>query len=150
MIYSRRSGQERPNYPRTHYSHGVTKQAATGDAYKATVRMFKRWKAQYDSLVAPSFYIECAVHSVLSSKFDSYLPFSFASVGTALLDYTTSTVIPSVAGDKDILISSEWAPSDFLDFQRRLTSDVRRVIEAMQESTASLADAKWKLAFGDY
>lgn len=67
MIYSRRSGQERPNYPRTHYSHGVTKQAATGDAYKATVRMFKRWKAQYDSLVAPSFYIECAVHSVLAT-----------------------------------------------------------------------------------
>ncbi len=150
MIYSRSNRQERPNYPRTHYSNGVKKQAAAGDTYKATVRLFKRWARQYESLVAPSFYIECAVHSVPSSKFDSYLPLSFARVGTALLGYTTSTVILSVAGDKDILVSSEWQPSNFSDFQRKLTSDVRRVMDAMQAPTATLAEAQWKLAFGDY
>jgi hypothetical protein len=149
MVYSRRDRHERPNFPRTHYRNGVKKQASTGDAFKATVRMFKRWVNQYDSLVAPSFYVESAVHSVANAKFDGYLPLSFASVGTELLEYSRSTVIPSVAGDKDILLSTEWSPSDFSHFQRLLGSDVRRVLDALHAPTATLADAKWKLAFGE-
>ena len=38
LIYSRRAGQERLNYPRTHYDNGVKKQDDTNDNYKATVR----------------------------------------------------------------------------------------------------------------
>ena len=72
LIYSRRTRKERPNYPRTHYDNGVTKQSATNDNYKATVRLFKRWARQYPDLTAPSFYTECAVHSVADSKFDNY------------------------------------------------------------------------------
>jgi hypothetical protein len=70
-------------------------------------------------------------------------------VGTKLLAYTRFTKIPSVAGDKDILVPTEWAPADFEDFQTRLVTDVRIVIGAMQAATQSEADRQWKLAFGD-
>ena len=149
MVYSRKAQIERPNFPRTHYANGVSKHAATRNAYKPTVRLFKRWAQQYGSLTAPSFYLECAVHSVVSSEFSTYLPLSFASVATKLLAYTRFTKIPSVAGDKDILVSTEWAPDDFEEFQTRLVTDVRLVIGAMQAATQSDADRQWKLAFGD-
>lgn len=150
MIYSRRAKTERPNFPRTHYSNGLTKQQATRDAYKPTVRLFKRWVRQYAaSLNAPSFYIECTVHSVTSSAFNTYLPLSFASVAAEILGYTRLTRVPSVAGDKDILTSSEWAPGDFEQFQAKLAPDVKLVVDAMQASTQTEADRLWKLAFGD-
>ena len=149
VVYSRKNQAESANFPRTHYDNGVSKQAATRDAYKATVRLFKRWVRQYDSLTAPSFYIECAVHSASNSSFSSYWPLSFASVAAELLGYTRSTVIPFVAGDKDILVSTEWAPEDFEAFQARLVGDVRLVVGAMQATTQSDADRLWKLAFGD-
>lgn len=149
LIYSRGDREERPNYPRTHYSNGVKKQSDTGDSYKATVRLFKRWARQYSSLVAPSYYIECAVHSVPKGEFNSYLPLSFTSVGVALLQYSSSTVIKSVAGDKDILLSSEWDFPDFKHFQKLLTGDVRRVLDGMRASSTVAADAAWRLAFGE-
>lgn len=148
QIYSRGDREERPNHPRTHYDNGVKKQKATDDAYKATVRLFKRWAVQYPSLKAPSFYIECAVHSVLSSKFDEYLPLSFAGVALELIGYSRYKVIRSVAGDKDILMSDEWHPDDFEAFQKKLLPDVRLIVDAMTAATRAEADRKWKLAFG--
>jgi hypothetical protein len=148
-IYSRRAPAERPNYPRDHYRNGVIKQSVTEDAYKATVRLFKRWARQYrTSMTAPSFYIECAVHSVPTSEFNTYLPLSFAGVATKLLTYGSSTYISSVAGDKDILRAAEWKFSDFQGFQSRLGSDLPYVIQAMRATSRSEADRKWKLAFG--
>lgn len=149
LIYSRRAREERPNYPRTHYQNGVTKQDDTNDNYKATVRLFKRWACQYPSLTAPSFYIECAVHSVADSKFDNYLPLSFAAVALELVSYSRHKVIYSVAGDKDILVPSEWQPDDFEAFQKKLLTDAKFVLNAMQAATSDEADRLWKLAFGD-
>lgn len=149
-VYSRSGWQERPNYPRTHYQRGVTKQAATDDTYKATVRLFKRWVRQYPTLNAPSFYIECAVHSVASSAFSTYLPLSFAGVAVKIADYSRHSVIMSVAGDKDVLVPAEWAPDDFEAFQRRLKSDTAYVLDAIRADSQAEADRLWKLAFGDY
>src|SRR6266568_763677 len=72
-IWSRRQKRQRPNYPRTHYDNGVKKHSATSEAFKPTVRLFKRWARQYSSLAetAPSFYIECAVHAVSNGKFST-------------------------------------------------------------------------------
>jgi hypothetical protein len=55
-IWSRREREERPNYPRTHYSNGVSKHRATLQAFKPTVRLFKRWARQYSGFdkTAPS------------------------------------------------------------------------------------------------
>ena len=148
-IYSLNAWQERPNYPRTHYQHGVDKQAATDDAFKATVRMFKRWVCQYPQLNAPSFYIECAVHSVCDGAFSTYLPLSFAGVAVKLLEYSRYSVVKSVAGDKDILVTEEWQPDDFAEFQRLLRSDMKYVRGAIQAATQPEADRLWRRAFGD-
>ena len=149
IVYSRRERAERPNYPRTHYNNGVAKQRATKDAYKPTVRLFKRWKRQYAHLDAPSFYVECAVHSVASTKFNSYLPLSFATVARELCEYSRYAVIKSVAGDKDILVPQEWDPDDFVRFQEKLRRDASIVVGAMTACTQTEADRLWRLAFGD-
>lgn len=149
IIYSRSARQERPNYPRKHYDNGVQKQKNTGDAYKATVRLFKRWACQYPELDAPSFYIECAVHSVPHGKFNSYLPLSFSGVALTTLEYNRYSVIMSVAGDKDILTPSEWDPDSFTQFQTKLRSDVHLVLGAMQATSVAEADRLWKRAFGE-
>ncbi|KZS71502.1 hypothetical protein A4G29_20360 [Mycobacterium kansasii] len=148
-IYSRNAWQERPNYPRTHYQHGVDKQAATDDAFKATVRLFKRWVRQYPSLNAPSFYIECAVHNVSDDAFGTYLPLSFAGVAVKIIERSPHSVIKSVAGDKDILVTEEWPSQDFAEFQRHLRSDMKYVLGAIQADTQVEADRLWKRAFGD-
>jgi hypothetical protein len=148
-IYSRNAWQERPNYPRTHYQRGVDKQAATDDAFKPTVRLFKRWVRQYPNLNAPSFYIECAVHSVSDDAFSAYLPLSFAGVAVKIIERSPYSVIKSVAGDKDILVSEDWPSHDFAEFQRRLKSDMQYVFGAIQADTPAEADQLWKRAFGD-
>jgi hypothetical protein len=150
-IWSRRRSSEIPNYPRTHYENGVKKQAYTSDAFKPTVRLFKYWSRQYFSGTdtAPSYYIECAVHAVGSSKFDTYLPIGFADVGLAIYEWTRSKYIPSVAGDKDILTPREWHPDKFETFKGKLLPDLRRVIQALKSSTNEEADQWWKLAFGE-
>lgn len=149
VIYSIRDQAERENRPRDHYDNGVRKQRATSNAYKPTVRMFKRWVRQYPSLVAPSFYIECTVHSIEDLWFDSYLPRSFRDVARRICEYKTSDVIHSVAGDKDILLSAEWAPGDFVKFQEKLGGDANLVSGAMAATSPSEADRLFKLAFGD-
>jgi hypothetical protein len=63
--------------------------------------------------------------------------------------YSTSKVILSVAGDKDILLSTEWPPSDFEEFQGRLKTDVSLVSSAIAASTVTEANRLWKLAFGE-
>ncbi|MFD4192865.1 nucleotidyltransferase family protein [Amycolatopsis thermoflava] len=149
MVFSRKEGRERENFPRQHYSNGVAKQDRSNDCYKATVRLFKRWVRQYPTLNAPSFYIECAVHSIPDARFDSYLPMSFLLTGAKILDYTRSTVIMSVAGDKDVLVPGEWHPSDFADFQDRLSGDLVRVSKAMEATSTAEANRLWRSAFGD-
>src|SRR6266511_4423248 len=150
-IVSRRQKRQRPNYPRTHYDNGVKKHSATSEAFKPTVRLFKRWARQYSSLAetAPSFYIECAVHAVSNGKFSTYLPLSFAEVGREICGWSRSKVVYSVAGDKDVLVKDEWHPDKFEAFQTTLVPDLRYVVRAMNASTMEEANRLWKLAFGE-
>jgi hypothetical protein len=152
-IYSFRQRSERDNYPRVHYSRGVDKNKPlrTNGAYKPTVRLFKRWVRQYSdhAKIAPSFYIECAVHKAADAKFDTYLPLSFAQVALEICSWTRNTVILSVAGDKDVLLSTEWQPERFEAFQSKLLRDVNFVVRALNATTATEANRLWKLAFGD-
>ena len=99
--------------------------------------------------MAPSFYVECAVHKVADSKFDTYLPLSFAQVGLEICSWSRSTVILTVAGDKDILVSSEWQPARFEAFQAKLLRDVDYVVRAMKATSAQEANRLWKYAFGN-
>ena len=153
-VYSFREACRRDNYPRDHRANGVIKndRQHTDGAFKPTVRLFKRWARDVlsDPAVAPSFYIECAVHHVPDSAFSTDLAVSFVGVGLYLLqDVTRSTVVNSVAGDKDILVESEWHPDKFEQFQRELTDSVISAGKAMRASTTTEANRLWRQAFGD-
>ena len=150
-IWSRQQKAERPNYPRTHYDNGVRKNRGTSQTFKPTVRLFKRWVRQYPGFekTAPSFYIECAVHAVTNSKFDTYLPLSFTQVGLEICRWSRGKVIYSVAGDKNILVDYEWHPDAFQAFQSKLLPDLDRVVKAMRATTSQEANRLWKLAFGE-
>lgn len=153
-VYSFREGRRRDNYPRDHRENGVTKndEYHTDGAYKPTVRLFKRWARNVlaDPKVAPSFYIECAVHHVPDNSFSTDLAVSFVGVGLYLLqDVTRSTVVNSVAGDKDILVASEWHPDKFEQFQRELTDSVIAAGKAIRATTTTEANRLWRQAFGD-
>jgi len=150
-IWSRRQQAQRPNSPRTHYDNGVKKQRRTNDKYKATVRLFKRWVRQYAGYAdfGPSFYIECAVHQVADSNFSTYLPGSFLQVGREICSWSRYVRINSVAGDKDILVPTEWSPEKFETFKSRLTTDLGLVAGAITVYSSSEADRLWKRAFGE-
>jgi hypothetical protein len=153
-VYSFRERRQRDNYPRDHRENGVAKndELHTDRAFKPTVRLFKRWARNVlsDPKLAPSFYIECAVHHVPDSAFSADLAVSFVGVGLYLVqDVSRNTVVYSVAGDKDILVESEWHPEKFEQFQRELTDSVISAGKAMQASTTADANRLWRQAFGE-
>lgn len=153
-VYSFRDRRRRDNYPRDHWESGVAKNddSRTDGAFKPTVRLFKRWARNVlsDPKLAPSFYIECAVHHVPDDAFSSDLAVSFVGVGLYLIqDVSRSTVVYSVAGDKDILVESEWHPDKFEQFQRELAGSVVSAGKAMQASTTTEANRLWRQAFGE-
>jgi hypothetical protein len=152
-VYSFREGSRRDNYPRQHWQRGADKNSGlrTDGAFKPTVRLFKYWARNFlsDPSIAPSFYIECAVHQVPDSEFRSYLPLSFVYVGLYLLQKVSrATWVWSVAGDKDILVPEEWHPDRFEQFQKELRDSVIDAGDAVQASTTAEADRLWRRAFG--
>ncbi len=151
-IYSFRDASERKNFPRDHYRNNVEKQDRTDGAYKPTVRMFKRWVRNWfsDGKVAPSFYVECLLHGVPDDKFSNDPVLSFFFVGSHIVqNVSRSTIVPSVAGDKDILTSSEWHPDRYEKFSAKLITSLLVVAKAIETSTQQSAQAYWREAFGD-
>lgn len=153
-VFSFREGTRRDNYPRNHWQNGVTKndEHHTDGAFKPTVRMFKRWARNVlsDPKLAPSFYIECAVHHVPDDQFSSDLALSFIGVGLHIIgDITRSDVVMSVAGDKDILVAAEWHPDKFEQFQRELAVSVMTAGKVLRATTSTEANRLWREAFGE-
>jgi hypothetical protein len=152
-IYSFREADSRENYPRDHWEAGVEKNNDdhTKGLFKPTVRLFKRWacNAFSDPTVAPSFYIECAVHAVEDEALNpsvGYLPLSFAAVALKLATWESS-FIWSVAGDKNILDSTEWDPAKFAQFQAGALEAGGLVLDAIGASTEAEANRLWRQAF---
>jgi hypothetical protein len=151
-VWSWREQAERPNYPRRHYANGIKKNNATAGRYKPLVRMFKRWASQYDdeSPFAPSFYVECLVHSVPTRAFaPTYLPGTFYSVGAEICNRALTFWVPSVANDKNILVASEWGTASFRAFRQHLADDLGHVEAAFGARQAQEANEHWRVAFGD-
>lgn len=151
-IYSFRERTERKNYPRVHYQNNVAKQARTSDAYKQTVRLFKRWARNWFTAtkIAPSFYVECLVHSVPDRLFTGDGAVSFFLVGNHIVEnISPSATVLSVAGDKDILVSSEWDAARYATFRRTLGQAVTLVGLALKASSAQSARTYWQQAFNE-
>lgn len=152
-IYSRREAKERTNFPRLHYSNGVEKHARTGKLFKPTVRMFKSWarnRFPSDRKIAPSFYLECLIYNFHDSAFipDPVERFAhFASV-IAGLNYFSQRIM-TVAGDKDILVESEWQRPQFEQLQRALRSSAAQARWAISASSSTEALRRWRRAFNE-
>jgi hypothetical protein len=151
-IYSFRQGTERMNYPRVHYTNNVNKNARTGGLYKPVVRMFKQWVRNLfpGTNVAPSYYVECLVYNVPDVRFLADLAWAFYSVAHYIVnEVTTGTVVNSVAGDKDILVSTEWDAARFLKFQAKLSSVTGKVAQALGATNEADARMYWRGAFNE-
>ncbi len=145
-IYSFRERAERKNFPRDHYDRNVEKQARTGDNYKATVRIFKRWTKNWfaGTKIASSF------HSVPDNCFVPDKAWAFFTVAHHIVENVTrATVVYSVAGDKDILTDAEWKPDNFENWQTALKAGRGKVAQSLQTKTEADARRYWREAFGE-
>lgn len=151
-VYSFRERKERLNYPRVHYRRDVEKQARTHDTYKPTVRMFKRWARNWftDKKAAPSFYVECLVHSVPDDRFLPDRAYCFFSVADYIVqEVSTNSVVYSVAGDKDILVPGEWEPVEYQQFRATLDTVLGRLATALRATSSGTAQDYWRGAFNE-
>ena len=151
-IYSFRQQSERQNFPRIHYENNVVKQKATTNTYKATVRLFKKWARNWfpDSNVAPSFYIECLIYNIPDEKFYTDLATSFFMVGYYVTqNINSSSYLPSVAGDKDILVPHEWDKRSFDQFLAALDTSITATANALNATSAVSALNYWRSAFNE-
>lgn len=151
-VYSFREGSERKNYPRVHYEHGKHKNASTAGNYKPTVRMFKRWTRNWfgGTDVAPSFYIECLVHSVPDGLFTSDPPDTFVRIADHIVNKLNRySVVMSVAGDKDILTSDEWSPEKFDAVQGQVGRSLSLAAQAFNAMSSEQAGRLWREAFNE-
>lgn len=151
-IYSFEEREERKNSPRDHYENGKKKQAATENRYKPTVRMFKQWARNWfeGTDIAPSFYVECLIHSLDNYVFDPdpVETFDLASY-VILYKMTEDSYLSSVAGDKDILVASEWLPSNFQRFRNQLKESWLVLDKAQKATSISEANSLWRKVFND-
>jgi len=75
---------------------------------------------------------------------------SFFMVGNHIVENISSSVeVLSVAGDKDILVSSEWDSARYATFRSALAPAVTLVAKALQATSAESARAYWQQAFNE-
>lgn len=153
-IYSWKDGKEFQNFPRTHYENGVAKNQRCQQRYKPAVRMLKAWAdkafSSAASHICPSFYLECIVYSAPDECFsgDKAEMFSAIIKHAGSISYSHDRVL-SIAGDKDILVETEWASSNFHAFQDAFSESGRYVDAALFAASAISSAEYWKRAFND-
>lgn len=113
------------NYPKYHIERGEQKNQAarTGGQYKATIRLFKNFRTYLVdhtllvSGVAPSYFIECALHNVPDHLFRG----QHTTTVPAILDYLLTTPyagftcqngVTPLMGDQP----TQWRETDFAVF----------------------------------
>lgn len=153
-IYSFRQNTEMLTYPRTHYENAVEKQRRTGQTYKAVVRMFKKWAANHwpSGGVARSFHLESLVYNVPDDQFQSDLALAFVRVASyvaAHLPPHPAPLVRSVAGDRNILVESEWKAENYARFHAQVGKSVILLLCALKATSQSDASKFWRAAFNE-
>lgn len=54
-----------------------------------------------------------------------------------------------MAGDKDVLVTGEWDPARFEQFQRELAPSIIAAGGALAATTSTEANRLWRQAFGE-
>ncbi len=113
------------NYPKQHIERGEAKNQAlrTGGRYKATIRVFKNlrnYAVDHGLLakgIAPSYFIECALHDVPDNVFIGSLSDTVPAVLVHLADakpaglWCQNGVVPLVGGG-----STQWTEASYYAF----------------------------------
>lgn len=149
-IHSFAARGERKNWPRGHYEAGTAKSGRTNGAYKQTVRLFKRWARCWFGTrkVAPSYYLECAVFAHPDAEFTGDLERDFITVGARLAQVPySSTLLPRLVGEGDLLTPSEWDQPRFQEFQTTLLNALRYAVGAQGVYSEQRAREMWVAAF---
>lgn len=95
VCFNDSAGNQIINYPKYHIQRGEDKNSAsrTGGQYKPTIRIFKNLRnylvenALITGEIAPSYYVECALHNVPDNLFVG----RYADTVPAILDYLVTT-----------------------------------------------------------
>jgi hypothetical protein len=153
VVYSFRTMVEKTNHPRLHYENGVTKNKATVDQYKPTVRMFKNWAYNHfgdDRDIFSSFKVEALVHGMPNEHFseDAVTTFILGADGMVKKLSTRGLVpliIPSVCGNEDI--TANWSVTGRTTFVNQLKRSLESALGAYKATSIAHADTQWRTAF---
>lgn len=115
------------SYPKIHYSNGAEKNESTNRRFRETVRIFKNARSYLVSKdaisegLAPSYFIECLLYNVFSSKYDYNLKDRYCSIVDWLVEANISSFecqngIQDLFGSQSI----QWSKSDARKFIQML------------------------------
>lgn len=82
-LYTSTDKRKITNYPKIHYSNGVSKNDDTNGLYKPAIRMFKNTRSYIEDhdlfldKLAPSYFVECLLYNVPSNLYRSSLQSTF-------------------------------------------------------------------------
>lgn len=147
-IYSFRKGQEKQNWPRTHWQNGISKHQGTSQRYKPVVRMFKNWVANHfgDNAPISSYQIESLVHSTPNNYFQNDHAESFINVSAHIINLLDqNTQVLSVCGRENIF--ANWQVGDRSLFRNKLYESNINARTAYSAQTVQGAQQFWNRAF---
>ncbi len=113
---SQNDGKEIINYPKLHIKNGEDKNTEhrTNQTYKHLVRIFKNVKRQlvekynFDSKIAPSYFIECAIYNVPDLNFDTNYKTATEKVSKFILHECTPQEMTTVSHQHLLFGQESW------------------------------------------
>jgi hypothetical protein len=155
VIYSRKGNREKRNWPRGHHEGGRRKSDATSGLFKLAVRLFKRWRSCHFSSpkIAPSYYLECLLHSLPEKLFASDPASNFVAIaqeiGRRYSGAAAWSTVPlkRIVGDGNLLAADEWDHASFEQFRNKLATSVGHAERALREVDPERARSAWRAAF---
>ena len=149
QVFDRLTQRVINNYPKTHYDLGAKLNQLTNGNYKKCVRLMKNFVKNHDGTkVAPSFYIECLIHSYNEQIFVQPSIESFYYICDHIANGADFNMqFKSVAGDKIIIQNEEWSYSNFSTFKNYLRNKLLHLKDAIGAQDNVEADKHFKLFF---
>lgn len=141
-------GQNIPNYPKTHISIGQAKNQRTNNNYKRVVRMVKNCINNWNiKAIAPSFYVECMVHSYNDGWFGNDLPATLNNILTHMVGNNFNANFVTVAGDKRVISVTEWTPQNFIAFRQHVAAKLPYLSSAVMATSEANANSYFRSFF---
>lgn len=127
IFQDRSTSEDIISYPKIHYENGADKNQSVYGRYRETIRIFKNTrsylvsKGEISAELAPSYYIECLLYNVPSSKYkndyqERYVEIVNWLVETQLSGFDCQNEIQNLFGSDSI----QWSTSNAVSFIAQL------------------------------